>query len=130
MQLTDASSGERRALCKGKKACLVVYVSPWCPACKRQLPFIKEIASTVQGYPGIGLEVIMGWDRRAKLIEMAQGLGLDALLDDRGSFAAAASVSSVPSWYLFSNGSLNRALSPGRESAAEFLRQTLLAESF
>lgn len=127
MRLSDASNGKERAICEGKKVCLVVYVSPWCPACKGQLPFIKEVDSTVKAYPGFGLEVIIGWDKRSRLLEMAQSLGVHSLLDDRGSFATAASLSSVPSWYLFSNGTLKKALTPFGYSAAEFAEQALRA---
>jgi thiol-disulfide isomerase/thioredoxin len=126
MHLTDALNGGSRPLCAGKKSCLVVYISPWCPSCKQELPFIKEVSSAVGGYPGFGLEVIIGWDKRSNLFEMAQGLGIDSLLDDQGLFATAASVSSVPSWYLFGDGSLYRALSPGTDSAVEFAREAFL----
>lgn len=123
MQLVDGMNGENRPICKGNKACLVVYISPWCPSCKKQLPFIKEVASAVKAFPGFALEVIIGWDKRSNLVEMARSLGVDSLLDDRGSFAGMASVSSVPSWYLFSEGTLKRALWPGGASAVEFVRQ-------
>jgi hypothetical protein len=103
-----------------------VYISPWCPSCKQHLPFVKEVFSAVKSYPGLGLEVVIGWDKRANLLEMAQSLGIDSLLDDSGVFSAAASVSSVPSWYLFSDGSLVRSLSPGADSAAEFVKETFL----
>jgi thiol-disulfide isomerase/thioredoxin len=61
--------------CRQKKFCAIVYVAPWCPACKQYALFLKQGLTKLKRPGEVALVVIMGMEnqngeneREAKII--------------------------------------------------------------
>jgi len=85
--------------CAGRARCLVVYLAPWCGACKLSLPLVQNLRSELEPR-GVGFRIVVGGAQPAQLRAMAAQLGGRVQLDERGDFARAAGVRSFPSWWL------------------------------
>jgi thiol-disulfide isomerase/thioredoxin len=48
--------------CAGKKSCVLIYVTPWCPACEQMSPFIQKWLAKAKDDPDYGFKVIVGME--------------------------------------------------------------------
>ncbi len=49
--------------CAGKKACVLVYVAPWCPACISMSPLFQQLKAKMESDPEYGMKIIVGQER-------------------------------------------------------------------
>ena len=49
--------------CEGKEKCLIVYVTPWCPACEQMSPYLLKIQEKSKNDPELGIKMIVGQER-------------------------------------------------------------------
>lgn len=49
--------------CEGKANCLLVYVTPWCPACEQISPYLRNIQEKSQSDSEYGIKMIVGQER-------------------------------------------------------------------
>lgn len=83
--------------CQSKKNCAVVYLAPWCPACKQIEPMLKEIYPRLKEHPNSGLLVIMGGEMNAGENETAaRAIHNDVVIDQNRSIAQSLKVSYFP----------------------------------
>jgi hypothetical protein len=117
--------------CAGRTRCVVVYLAPWCGACKLSLPLIANLRRELEART-IGFRIVVGSGPAEALRAMAAQIGGRVQLDERGEFARAAGVRSFPSWWLLDGQARVRAhFSGGARSSGNasvdlgFLRQKL-----
>ncbi len=85
--IAQAKTPEFRALmqsqsCAGKKACVLLYVTPWCPACLSMSPLFQQMKQKMEGDPDYGMKVIVGQERSpGGNKQMAARYGVDSLID-------------------------------------------------
>jgi len=102
-----AISATSQNSCKGKELCGVIYVAPWCPACKSAAPHFKNFLESSWEHDTHGLEIIVGQDEPEKNLEEVRFYGKGATADQDGSKFAALSVRKYPSFYVVNaNGSI------------------------
>lgn len=82
-----------------KSKCLVVYIAPWCSACKEFLTELFPIMLTrLEKYPQIGLEVIVGADKESALKNLALAVGRPCLLDPKKNLFKKLGLRAFPSF--------------------------------
>lgn len=85
--------------CEGKERCIMVFVAPWCPACKQSIGTIKGMLARCAGSSEVGVKAIIGSGRSPQSMEdMAAQIGRGVFLDPGGQVMAAAGERSVPHW--------------------------------
>jgi thiol-disulfide isomerase/thioredoxin len=89
--------------CEGRERCVVVYMAPWCGACKSAFPIIRNMARRWAS-GALAVKPIIGLASTAQCEQMAQTLGVPAYLDPSGKLLRAAGAQGVPQWFV-----LNRA---------------------
>ncbi len=68
--------------CAGKKGCVLLYVTPWCPACISMSPMFQQLKAKMENDPEYGMKIIVGRERNAGDNEkMAEKYGKDSLID-------------------------------------------------
>lgn len=75
--------------------CLTVYVAPWCPACKGLTPTINKLANELEA-EGISTQIIVGYDKLAKVKAYSKRYTLPIYEDANASFYQSADISGVP----------------------------------
>lgn len=72
--------------CKKSSKCLIIYMAPWCGACKQFLgqfyPHLRSLMEEYQKKEFSGLKIIIGMDKKEKIIEMAKGNNIEHFIDD------------------------------------------------
>jgi thiol-disulfide isomerase/thioredoxin len=48
--------------CEGKKSCVLIYVTPWCPACEEMSPLIQQWLVKARNDADVGFKVIVGME--------------------------------------------------------------------
>ncbi len=96
--LPNASSLSEREVCQQGKECVLVYLAPWCPACKGALPVLPELSTLVEG-SGRSFAVIVGSDSEANLKSFAAGISTATFLDLEGRFRSITGGGGVPHVY-------------------------------
>lgn len=83
----------------------MLYVSPWCPACRSSKGFIPFVRQAIQEEQTAGFMVIVGraWGDFNNGHNMAQAIGGDVYLDRHADYwnDLADSVDGVPAWVVF-----------------------------
>ena len=92
--------------CIGRDRCVLVYIAPWCPACKYSLEAIKTLRDTWRGKDDRGISVVIGGDRPEKLEDFASTIGSNTFVDPDGTVHEKLGVEGVPYWVVL-DGSLN-----------------------
>ncbi len=78
-----------------KERCLMVYVAPWCPQCRRAHQVILEAADQLQAQ-GIETTVVVGLDERAELEAYARDFPFPVYIDTDRKFYDQLSTRGVP----------------------------------
>lgn len=99
--LLNAQSGSPVTdYCLLKQRCLVVYLAPWCPACKASIGLIRATQHFAESNPKIGVQLIVGMDSNNKLQKFAEELGGSTFVDSSNRIQDSVSVGGVPSWFV------------------------------
>lgn len=86
--------------CEGKKTCALIYVAPWCPACKSMASTFREFGKNSVKKHDIGFKVVIGQGRNQAENEGALPMyGLFARVDESG-IAEKLGVPQYPSFYI------------------------------
>jgi thiol-disulfide isomerase/thioredoxin len=64
--------------CQGKALCGVIYVAPWCPACKQAAPTFKKFLQSSWDHKEHGLEIFVGRGEPQANLEEAIAFGRGA----------------------------------------------------
>lgn len=94
---TAASYGAVQDECDGKDRCLVVYLAPWCGACRGSKGFLQALDAFFSQQGSYGLKVVVGRDSRDSIDEFARSIPLNVYLDYERRWSQAFG-SSVPAW--------------------------------
>lgn len=84
--------------CLGKHRCVLVYVTPWCPACSATVPAIEKIRERWAHSPVYGLSVIIGNDESEKIEATAAKIGEGTFVDKDDSVHGKFQIQGVPHW--------------------------------
>lgn len=90
--------------CYQKEKCVIVYVTPWCPACESSIETIKEMDrlwNAPDSKRKYGLKVFVGQDELQKCQEKVTSIGNFARVDERDQFYKFHRVSVFPMWLVF-----------------------------
>lgn len=97
----EAAASKQTDPCAGKKFCATVYVAPWCPACKAEMPRFRGYLDGARKQKDYGLKIVVGRGRSPGDNEaMAKQLGAGAVVDDSGQIFAQLKVAKFPSFYI------------------------------
>lgn len=99
LKSTGASYGAVADECAGKERCLLVYLAPWCGACRGSIGFLQALATYFERDGDWGLKVVVGRDDEGAIDEFARGIPLNTYLDYEGRWSRAFG-GAVPSWIL------------------------------
>jgi thiol-disulfide isomerase/thioredoxin len=78
----DRAIASRADPCTGKKTCVVVYMAPWCPACKQVLPAVIQLLAKTKTAKSLGAKVYVGRGESPVDDEkMAREIGAGAFTD-------------------------------------------------
>ena len=84
--------------CARAEKCLAVYLSPWCPQCRKSGELVQELRARAARSPGLGFKVIVGQDEEEALEKYAQRLGGSVYYDYDGDFYRQLGAGGVPTW--------------------------------
>lgn len=91
---------ESSEVCRAKKQCVLVYLTPWCPTCRGTVSLVNQMMEYWKNSSSIGLMAIVGGDNENQLLEMASNIKNYAFLDTDNSFGNSANIQSVPTWFV------------------------------
>ncbi len=89
-----------------KDRCLVVYVAPWCPACKSLTPMINNLVSELDR-DGISATVVIGKDSMNNVLEYSKRYKGAILADANGRYFKDIGAKGVP-YFAVSDGNGKR----------------------
>jgi thiol-disulfide isomerase/thioredoxin len=97
------ASTEFEKKCSPYKNCIAVYLAPWCPTCKEDLPVINRLKFELdKNNPDLGIIAIVGKDTLKKCQEYSKQIIADVILDPDGELYEKLSIRYIPSWYKLS----------------------------
>ncbi len=104
----DRAVASRVDPCSGKKTCVVVYMAPWCPACKQVLPAVIQLMSKTKAAKTLGAKVYVGRGETPAADEkMAREIGAGAFTDSDLQMHKKLKVGYYPAFYVMdSEGSI------------------------
>lgn len=83
--------------CSEKAMCAIVYMAPWCPACKQLQPAIISAMQALQHHPQNGIQVIMGGEKNpGDNARAASDFGPDVIIDQNGTLQTELNVTYYP----------------------------------
>jgi thiol-disulfide isomerase/thioredoxin len=119
--------------CLGRTRCLIVYLAPWCPACRQTKSFIPYMREVISDHENAGLMVVVGkgWGNFKGGYDMARDIGGQVYIDAEASYwrVLRKEANAVPAWVMFDglgNAIETETGSPRRQSqdsAQSFLKQ-------
>jgi thiol-disulfide isomerase/thioredoxin len=75
--------------------CLVVYVAPWCPTCRKLAPAIEGLVNDVKR-DGYSTAVVVGKDNEASISNYAEKFSFSVLTDVNGAYYRKLDLKGVP----------------------------------
>ena len=96
-----SSSGTGVDACKGKQRCVAIYMAPWCSACRASIPLVNRMQEKLGGKDKVGMKVIIGRDKKDKIIDYGKSVGGEVYYDFADKFGSQHGIKSVPTWVLF-----------------------------
>ncbi len=83
--------------CAGKKSCVLVYVTPWCPACVSMTPLLQALQSKMATDSEFGIKMIVGMERNpGDNQEVALRYGKETIIDSDGRIHEMLQVTQYP----------------------------------
>jgi len=98
LELTPSQANQGGAPCFGKERCVLVYIAPWCGACKATIPAIIRLRDQWAESPLYGLSIIVGADTPERIEETASEVGTSTFVDKDASLHKSLKVNGVPYW--------------------------------
>ncbi|MCA9563503.1 MAG: hypothetical protein KC561_08435 [Myxococcales bacterium] len=86
--------------CLGTERCVTVYVAPWCPACRRSRPTVRQVQEVCENDPTTGFRVVVGQDRPGPVEQMATAYGSGTFVDPSGQYYRQLGGDGVPFWFV------------------------------
>lgn len=87
--------------CTGKEKCALIYLAPWCPSCRSQLPGYKHILTKAHAIPNAGVKIVVGAGNSPEENDgMIHELGAGAVPDHTGEIGAFFGVNKYPSYFV------------------------------
>ncbi len=80
--------------CESDK-CLVVYVAPWCPACKSLTPMINDLSAELDK-EGIKASIVIGKDSMDNVLDYSKRFNQKVLIDSSGRYFNEIGAKGVP----------------------------------
>lgn len=97
----QAAAAKQTDPCDGKKFCATIYVAPWCPACKAELPRFRGYLKNAPKQKDYGLKIVVGNGQKpGDNEEMAKQIGAGAVVDNSGQIFQQLKVTKFPSFYI------------------------------
>ena len=94
--------------CEGNRYCMVAYMAPWCPYCKRSLPAYQQMLTMASRTPDLGVALVLsaagrGYDDATALAEKIPGPVYKDRWDQAWSVVKqqSGSISGVPAWAVY-----------------------------
>lgn len=84
--------------CQFKERCMLVYMTPWCPACKATLPFVQALHRYSMSRNDLGVQLYVGGDSSENINSMIARSGLPAVADLSRKAGMQIPGRSVPRW--------------------------------
>ena len=87
--------------CAGKKFCALVYVAPWCPACKSILPKLHTFSTNSANSKDYGFKLVVGRERNPGDNEkMAAPFGANGFVDKDSSIHSKLGINYYPTIFI------------------------------
>lgn len=119
--------------CMMRSRCLVVYIAPWCAACKHTKKFVPYVREAIIDNADVGFMVVVGkgWGDFNGGHDMARDVGGQVYLDGEANYwrTLRNDVNAIPAWVVFDGAGEvieTETGSPGRhsqDSAKSFLNK-------
>ncbi len=77
------------------ETCVIVYVAPWCPTCRKLKPMIQALRNELMA-EGIQVDVVVGNDSRSQILQYAQDFSFPVFTDVSGAFYREQDMEAVP----------------------------------
>ncbi len=98
--LTPASNNRLEDMpCADRERCVVVYLAPWCPACKSVVGMVRQLEERFSQDPEIGFVIIAGRADQTMLDRYVTDVTERGYLDVGEVFWRASGVQGVPHWF-------------------------------
>lgn len=105
-----------------KARCLVIYVAPWCPACKRLNRTMVALRDELEA-EGVQVNFVIGMDKEPKLLAYATVYSKPVMLDDR-RFHKMAKIKAVPYFAVVDHkGKIKTSMYSGYDDVGAMRRQ-------
>jgi thiol-disulfide isomerase/thioredoxin len=99
--LTESTDIVGGSSCLAEK-CLIVYVAPWCPSCKRVMPTLISLVDELKK-DGMTAKVVVGYDSPEKIAAYAKNFPFPVLTDANASYYKEAGLVGVPSFFVINS---------------------------
>jgi thiol-disulfide isomerase/thioredoxin len=88
-------------VCGGKRYCGLIYVAPWCPACKKMSPLYREFLANADRSPDYGIQLVVGAGRTPQQNDEAvASYGKGAVADQSRRVGNYLGIHSFPSYFV------------------------------
>lgn len=105
-------SGGEAPVCMRGETCVVAYLTPWCPACKKAAGQLPEVQRFIDESGAGRFVAVIGGDSPERLAGFGAKCRVPTLLDTRSEFVRAAGSGGVPRFYKIGpDGVVRRAFS-------------------
>lgn len=81
--------------CTNKSYCVIFYLAPWCPSCKKALHYLDIFSEVLPEYDA-GLKIIIGMDSPDKLERMADQFSSPVIYDLDKQYVTEFEINRVP----------------------------------
>lgn len=100
LELVAAESSDSDAdPCVGRDRCIVVYLAPWCSACRRSLDTLRQVDEMFGDDPEVGLLVFVGSAPRGDVEAMAAQIEGPVFVDPDAVLWEQLGVEGYPHWF-------------------------------
>lgn len=73
--------------CQGKQRCVVAYLAPWCPHCKKVVPDLQRMVQKSQSSQEAGMRIVVGAGEPGENEALAKAFGAAGVVDATNEIA-------------------------------------------